>query len=333
MERRIRTEWWLALGMALIAAPAHARDSQAYLVVTRDESAKDCPDAATLAERVNAILNGPVVRVTEPESSSIWIQLEMNRDLEGYRAADSDQGRALRQSRDSRRGSELQQPGRVPPRSRSRSCSISQPASQDEPRPPPPEPVAPPQPVPLQDRKPEQPNESAAFNPGVALEGGVALAVLEHPVPTVELSAQGRFGRSFSLALGVGAFGKDQVDDGEHRVELGLLQANLRACLNGYTGASGLRLAWCAGPLFGMLGGKGENFDQNLDQTALLIAITAGLEARASLAASFSWVARAALFVPVVRPGFSVEEDGERDSVFDVPRAGGLFTLGVAYGN
>lgn len=332
MERRIRTEWWLALGLALIAAPAHARDSQAYLVVTRDESAKDCPDAATLAERVNAILNGPVVRVTEPESSSIWIQLEMNRDLEGYRAAI--------QTRGERFGSRVI-------RDAGQSCSnlaeatavalaivLDQPpASQDEPRPPPPAPVAPPEPVPVQDLEPEQPNEPAAFSPGVALEGGVALAVLEHPVPTIELSAQGRFGRAFSLALGVGAFGKDQVDDGEHRVELSLLQANLRACLNAYAGASGLSLAWCAGPFFGVLGGKGENFDENLDQAALLIAITAGLEARASLAASFSWVARAALFVPVVRPGFSVEEDGELDSVFDVPRAGGLFTLGVAYGN
>jgi hypothetical protein len=44
-------------------------------------------------------------------------------------------------------------------------------------------------------------------------------------------------------------------------------------------------------------------------------------------------MARASLFVPVVRPGFSVEEDGDLGSVFEVPRAGGLFTLGFAYGN
>jgi hypothetical protein len=332
VEMRIRTEWLIALGVVFMATPARARDSLAYLVVTRDESARDCPDAATLAERVNAILNSSVVRVTEPESSRIWIQLEMNRDLEGYRAAI--------QTRGERFGSRVI-------RDAGQSCSnlaeatavalaivLDQPpAAQAQPPAPPPPPNVPAQPAPAQDRTPEKPEDAPAFSPAVALEGGVALSVLEHPVPTLELSAQGRFGRAFSLALGVGACGRDQVDIGERRVELSLLQANLRACLNAYSGANGARLAWCAGPLFGMLGGKGENFDENLDQTSLLVAITAGLEARASLAFSFSWLARASLFVPVVRPGFSVEEDGELASVFEVPRAGGLFSLGFVYGN
>jgi hypothetical protein len=332
VERRIRTEWFIALAALFTTAPVQARDSLAYLVVTRDESAKDCPDAAMLAGRVNAILNSPVVRVTEPESSSIWIQLEMNRDLEGYRAAIQTRGERFgtRVIRDAGQScSNLAEATAV-----AVAIVLDQPpASQEKPPAPPPQPSVPAQPASTQDRRPEKPEDEPAFSPAVALEGGVALAVLEHPVPTVELSAQGRFGRAFYLAMGVGAFGRDQVELGERRVELSLLEASLRACLNAYAGASGSSLAWCAGPLFGMLGGKGQNFDQNLDQTALLIAITAGLEARASLAASFSWVARASLFVPVVRPGFSVEEDAAPESVFDVPRAGGLFTLGFVYGN
>ncbi len=108
------------------------------------------------------------------------------------------------------------------------------PASQEKPPAPPPQPSVPAQPASTQDRRPEKPEDEPAFSPAVALEGGVALAVLEHPVPTVELSAQGRFGRAFYLAMGVGAFGRDQVELGERRVELSLLEASLRACLNAY---------------------------------------------------------------------------------------------------
>jgi hypothetical protein len=251
----IRTEWLIGLGVVFMAAPAQARDSLAYLVVTRDESARDCPDAATLAERVNAILNSPVVRVTEPESSRIWIQLEMNRDLEGYRAAIQTRGERFgsRVIRDAGQNcSNLAEATAV-----AVAIVLDQPpASQDEPLVPPAPPSEPAQPASGRDRRPAKPKEATAFSPAVALEGGVALAVLEHPVPTVELSAQGQFGRAFSLALGLGAFGRDHVDIGERRVELSLLQANLRACLSAYSGANGSRLAWCAGPLFGMPGWK-----------------------------------------------------------------------------
>ncbi len=80
-----------------------------------------------------------------------------------------------------------------------------------------------------------------------------------------------------------------------------------------------------------MLGGKGQNFDQNLDQTALLIAITAGLEARASLAASFSWSPARRSSCPWSGPA-SASKRTLRPNRCSTCRAGGLFTLGFVYG-
>src|SRR5690606_9428374 len=67
--------------------------------------------------------------------------------------------------------------------------------------------------LPLEPRRAtETPREAPGFGVNAALEGGVALAVLEHPVPTIELAAQGTFGRALSLSLGFGVFGKDEVE-------------------------------------------------------------------------------------------------------------------------
>jgi hypothetical protein len=332
---RARSKVWLVSGVLSAAVPAHARDDIAYLVVTRDESAKDCPDAATLTERVNAILGSPALQSATPESSSIWIQLEMSRDFEGYRASIQTRGRRF--------GTRVIRDAGSSCRNLADATAVALAIVLDEPDVPRvDEPALPPQRVlprplpalpPESERAPEAPRETPRFGANAALEGGVALSVLEHPVPTVELALQGTFGRLLSLSLGVGVFGGDEVEVGEAEVELGLIQANLRACLNVEGDSGDSRLAWCAGPFFGKLSGEGARFEQNFEESALLIAVTTGLEARLRLAASFSGIARAALFVPVLRPGFSVEEEGVTRSAFEVPRAGGLFTLGFAYGS
>ncbi len=328
----------IVLSLAAGASAARAEGARASLVVTRDDGARDCPDASALALRINEIVGTDVVEDNAKGAPTTWLQVEMNRSLESYTASIRTQG--------ARSGSRVITDVGPGCGNLAEATAVALAVLLDELTPPPtttnPAPARPPSPVPAPPHV-EPPSRTAPPPPtsqkrdvdwtlGAAFDGGVAFSILSQPALVLEGSASIRYRDRFGLSLSGGAFAPDTITLPDGQLEVGLAYFGARACAVFLDSAPSLALEACAGPMLGWLSGAPSDFDENIDRTAPFGAVAGGVQARSRITGPLSWSARALAVVPFVRSGFTVVRDGEPSPAFTVPRAGALLMLGLFYG-
>jgi hypothetical protein len=313
----------------VLASPihAHAESPRASLVVTRAPGAEDCPDAEALTARLRPLLRSELVVSAPDTQTDTWIQVELVRELAGFRAVISARGK--------RQGTRTIDDVSESCASIADALAITlvmlldpEPARMAMPplSPPPPEPL--PKPSPSPPPMPARMREPYLRLGGEA-SGGASLGVLYHAAPLLEGGPRLGLGSRVILAAGGGFVFPDRVPLGGRSVKLDLTYAYLRGgawILE--SGATGLALV--AGPLLGSLGGEGSGFDVPGTRHLLWAAAAAGGELFASLAPPFAWSARLLVLVPLVDQGFSVVRAGETERAFRTPSFGGLLTVGLS---
>ncbi len=295
-------------------------------MVTRDENSRDCPDAEALAAQVRAIVGRPVLQV-ETESASTWVQVEITRGFDSYRATIHTRGQksGSREITDVGPGC-----GNLGDALAVALAVLLDSGAPDAVKVPAEARVsAPPAPsVPTQTQTP--PPRAATW--GGELGVGVSLAVLEHASPFASGAVRWVFERRFALALGFAYFLPDRVEREDGFVELRLMTGELRGC------AAALRsrdaaLHLCFQSAAGSLSGSGHNFDQNASEALPWVSLGAGLEVQGTISPEFAWTVRGLALAPLIRQGFKVENNGEPIEVFVTPRVGALFTVALRFGS
>jgi len=326
----------LAVLLATVAPVARADPLRASLVVTRGEGAEDCPDTGGVVARVREITGADTVSAPDGEPRETWVQVELVRELSGYRAVIAARGR-----RQGTRSIEDIGPG----------CSsladalaitlvmLLDPDVQPEVKPAP-APV-PPRPDPLPPQ-PAQPKDSvapatrsetpAARRTGVRFGGeanfGGSMGILAHAVPLVEAGARVGVGSILSFGGGGGILFSDEITAPGGSVDLGLAYGYLRACAEVFENA-GSELSLCLEPLIGSLSGEGNGYDVKSPRGKLWLALGGAAELRAPLASSVFWHARLLALAPLIEQSFTVENAGPEQNAFVTPPVGGMMTLGV----
>ena len=183
-------------------------------------------------------------------------------------------------------------------------------------------PALPPKPAPL----PKPTRYSRLILDGA---GGVTVNVLEHSEPC--LTGNGfRFDRHWSLALGGAFVFPDRIASGSGEVELSLAYAYLNACGRALGGDDTAHIDWCAAPLVGSLGGSGRGYRSDSSGRSAWLALAAGPELLFPMSNSWSGLLAGQAIVPLIRPGFDVENAGVRSSgIFRSGAVAGLVSLGV----
>lgn len=324
MEIPVRTEllflaaWFIAMTVALGARAESAPAPRAKVVVTRGPGAETCPDASVLSVRIRGMSRVDLAVDQAETPRDTWVEVELSRVLSGYRATISARGR-----RNGTRTIDDVGPGCT---SLADAVAITlvmllDPQGTPEAAPPPPVPPARP-PVP-----PEEPRR--AFAAGVEGAFGASLAVLEHPVPVLELGMRADIAERFGVALGGGVVFPDRVDVAGGSVKLGLVYGYLRGSVALFRRES-TRVAFVAGPLLGSLAGEGSGYDIPMpDQRLLWVAVVGGPELRAALASWLAWSVRLLLVAPLVHQGFSIDDAGKPTEAFVTPPLGGILTFGA----
>ncbi len=319
-----------ALVVALVVgAPrrAEAEQPRASLVVTRAPGAEDCPDTAAVSARIRPLMRSEIVGATSDVQPDTWIQVELVRELAGYRAVISARGK--------RQGTRTIDDVSESCASIADALAITLVMLLD---PEPARPAMPPLQPPLEDvRLPPLPNppppparvREPFLRPGGEANGGAAIGVLHHAAPLLEGGPRLGLGSRAILAAGGGFVFPDRAPLGGRSVKLDLTYAYLRA--GAWILESGATdLAFVVGPLLGSLGGEGSGFDVPGTRHLLWGAATAGAELFASLAPPFAWSARLLVLVPLVNQGFSVVRAGETERAFRTPSLGGLLSVGLS---
>lgn len=324
VEIPVRTElvalaaWLIAMTLAMTTRAESASAPRAQLVVTRGAGAEDCPDASLLSTRIRGMSTADVAVSEAPTPRDTWVEVELSRVLSGYRATISARGR--------RNGSRTIDD--VGPSCTSLSDAVAitlvmllDPQGAQETTAPSP---ASPEVLPTPSEEPRR-----AFTAGVEGTFGASLAVLEHPVPVLELGARADIGERFGVAAGGGLVFPDRVAVAGGSVKLGLFYGYLRGSAALFERAS-TRLVFVAGPALGSLSGEGSGYDVPMPSQRLLwLAVAGGPELRAALATWLAWSVRLLAVVPLVHQGFSVNDAGKPTDAFETPPVGVALTFGV----
>lgn len=335
----------LALLAALLVASVCRAQQRTLLLVHRTPEAADCPDAAALAQAVHAIVGREVIG-TSPDPSATWIEVTMTRLKQGYfanvhtfgtnvgRRDISDSGAdcrglgeavavslALMWSSDG-----VESATEAPP-----SADPYEPPPASPPPPAPPPAKAAPKQLPSRVAKPPTSLGTSSVSLGVEALVGVAVEVLEHPVPSAELGGRLEIGEHAGFGLGAGALGIDRVESEQGVVELSLGYAYLAGCL-GITRESP-RVAFCFRPMLGLLRGEGRDFERSHSESVLYAALSAAAELRGRVLRSATYVARLTGVAPLTRNGFSIADASAVEAVFVPPAVGLLASIGVGWGS
>jgi len=345
--RRLRAGL-LVLGAVVLWGRIGRAEQKTLLLVHRTPEAADCPDAAALAQAVHAIVGREVIG-TSSEPAPTWIEVTMTRLKQGYfanvhtfgtsvgRRDISDAGPDCRglseavalslalmwSSNDAGTASD------APPNVAASDAPVESAEMSSPPKQPSPEPVAE-TPAPKRVTKSASaPPRAANVSLGVEALVGVALGILEDPMPSAELGGRLGIGERVGFSLGVGALGVDRMETEPGVVELGLGYAYLGGCL-GITRVSP-RVAFCFRPMLGVLRGEGRDFEHSHTESVLYAALSAGVEVGGRLLGQVSYLARATGVTPLTRNGFSVSGASGVDSVFTPPALGLLALIGVSW--
>lgn len=335
MGRRIPTElaaqctaWLLALGTWGRPAQCAAQtpEPRASLVVTRGEGAQDCPDAATLAEHVRAVVGANLLRVGLGAATETWIQVAMARTFAGYTAQISSLG-----VRHGTRALEDLGPSCT---SLADAVAVTIAIFLDPyANAPAPEPVAV---VPR--RRPSEPasasaarSESPAHWPQIFIEGsgGVALNLVEHSEPLASADFGLRLTPRWSLALGGTFVFPDTKTTSGGQVDLSLSYLYLLACARALGDTDGPRADWCAAPLLGTFRGSGRGYRDSFSDRSAWLALAVGPQVVYPVSHKLAWVLAGQGVVPLIRQSFEVQSAGVRSNAFRSPNVGGLISLGM----
>lgn len=334
MEIPIRIElvtllWGLAF--ATVTSAASAEPPRASLVVTRDDGARDCPDAAGFAERVRLIAGTSMVDAATSEARNTWIQVELTRAFGGYRAVISLQGR-----RHGKRTIDDVGPG----------CSSLADAiaitlvmlldpELERAAEPPPVPVAAassaPASAPRQVEKPvlRQASQPAHLVVGAEFAAGLSFSVLEGSAPFADGGARLQVGRWVSFGAGGGFVFSDRARFGSGSVDLELGFVYLRACAAAVSSPRA-RIELCLEPMLGSLTGAGNGYAAIHTKSVLWPAAAGVIQLYGPFAPNAFWSLRVLALAPLVKDqGFSVVQAGVRTPAFELPAAGGMLSVGV----
>ena len=318
--------------LAVLSLPAlcaaQTSGPRASLVVTRGEGAQACPDAATLAEQVRAVVGANVIGVelasTPEEPVETWVQVAITHDFGGYRALISTLGR-----HQGTRTLEDLGPG-CASLADAMALTIAIFLDPYSSTPLPPRVAAvetAPVPPPVKPTPREQP--AAHLEPFVDLFGGVA-SMLEHSEPVLGLSFGLYLTDRWSLALGGSyVFSDTKSNDGGH-ITLGLTYGYALGCGRVLGARDGARVDWCGAPLLGSLSGGGIDYTSSNDsKSRFWLAVAAGPQIVFPFSSSLSGVLAAQAVLPLIRRGFDDEVAGNRGTVFTPEAAAGLASFGI----
>jgi len=335
---------WLALAVGLITTPSFAEEKTA-LVVVREAGAETCPDAVQLGAHVNAIVEREVIGAG-PGQDSAWIEVTMHKEGEGYSATVRSYGSSVGQRELSDAGPGCTALGEAVAvslalmwTSQADGPPLPEPPEAVETEsaaPPAPEAATPPptaKPTPAAKRRPPPPSqrsrEGSWLRIGVDGFLGVAIAVLEHPVPNAELGVRVDLGKRASFGIVAGGAGPDRIELDEGNVDLSLLYGAVRACVGVVDERP--RVLFCLRPALGKLRGTGTDFDESWQRDHVQPSIGAGLEVRGPIARALGWAAELIASTPLERQGFSVADaEGER-TVFTSPSIGLWALVGISW--
>jgi hypothetical protein len=317
----------LAAASVTKSAAAQVHSPKAALVVTRGEGAQDCPDSATLAERVRTVAGASVIGAElDPAAIETWVQVAITRNFGGYSAQINTSGL--------RHGSRALED--LGPSCASLADAIAVtlaifldpyasalPAKMAQPAP------TPPRPAELK-AKPQQaadlPRRTRFFlNAGA----GVALNLLHHALPLFVANAGLRLTPSWSLSLGGGYVLTDTVPSRGGEVELSLAFADLRGCGRAVGEAERAHLDWCLAARIGSLRGSGQSYTDSFSKRTAWLALAIGPEVVFPFTRSLSWILTGEAVLPVIRNGFDVQANGSRSLAFRPSAVGGSISLGV----
>lgn len=331
---------WVALAVALVTTPSFAEEKTA-LVVIREAGAETCPDAVQIAAKVNTIVNREVIG-SGPGEDSAWIEVTLQKGAEGYRATVRTYGASVGQRELSDASPECAPLAEAVAVSlalmwTSQETGGAEPEASSDPVPDPPEESPPPAArtahAPASSsraRRPTPRRAPAEQQLHVGLDGllGVALAVLEHPVPSAEFGVRADVMKRASFSIVGGAAGPDQIQVDGGNVDLLLLQAGVRACVGV---VSDLRVLFCLRPALGRLSGEGTDFDRSWQRQYLQPNLGIGVEARGPITRALGWAAELVASVPLARHSFSVVDAEGEHTVFTTPNVGLWALVGVSW--
>lgn len=324
-------------------------EQKTLLLVHRTPEAADCPDAAALAQAVHAIVGREVIG-TSSDPAPTWIEVTMTRLKQGYFANVHTFGTSVGRRDISDAGPDCRGlseavavslalmwssndaggPSTTPPDSAPSSAAVEPRAASVPQQVAPPPAPDPEKPAPKPAKQPASaPPRASNVSLGVEALVGVALEILENPVPGAELAGRLGIGERIGLSLGVGALGLDRQETADGVVELGLGYAYLGGCLGINRGSP--RVAFCFRPMLGVLRGEGREFERSHSESVLYAALSAGAEVSGRWLGPISYLARATAVAPLTRNGFSVSDASGVDRVFTPPALGLLALIGVSW--
>jgi hypothetical protein len=337
VDRRIPTDprafcagFIIAVGALSSSMPCAAQDTpRASLVVTRGESAQDCPDAAQLAEQVRAVAGRNVVGVGLGSPMETWIQVTIGRSFGSYTAQIS----ALGVHHGTRLLEDLGPSCTSLADAVAVSIAIFLDPYANTPLPEPPATATRGEAT----RAAAARVTSAADWPRLArfpqlllnASGGVAFNLLEHSEPFVNASVGMRLSSRWAFALGgVFVFPDSKASTGG-QIELGLSYAYFAACTRAWGDPETARVDWCAGPLLGSFAGSGSGYLENHSKRSAWFALSLGPQVVFPVSRHLSWLVTAQGIAPLVQQSFVVQSAGARSSAFRSAAVGGLLSLGV----
>ena len=324
---------WASAGIAalILLAPRLARAEPPLpdLLVHRTDDTRDCPDTAALAARVEQHMKRPALRPRTKIAASGQpppsLDVQIYRSEAGYTAV-VQSGEKTRQITDKGATCEgladamaitlailldTEPPPPEPPSA----------AAPPPPEPPPPEPpraAAPPSALPPTPRSPEVPFATPPRTFRVVAGAGATVAT--GILTGLSIGGTGYvglgIGRIFSLEAGflvlptraVSYAGKvlGAAPNAAPTVDLQLTTALVRFCATARLLSEDTRAGLCAGALLGTIHGEGKGFYVNLAATDPWVAADLGAIVEQKLFWRLSLVTRAAVYVPLLRRSFTV---------------------------
>lgn len=307
----------------LLSGAARAEAPGVELVVTRGPGAEDCPDTSGIGERVRAITRGDPFATNEASPPGTWIQVALLRELAGYRAVITAQGK--------RQGTRVIEDVGTSCGSIADAVAITlvmlldhgvvgQPApSLAVPAAPPPS-APPPPPVP----------RDPFLRVGAEVGGGASLGLLYHAAPLIEGGARLTLGRDWLVGAGASYVFPDRVIAPGGAVSLGLWYVYLRGGYAVFSGR-GTGLWLVVGPLLGSLSGEGADYETHSTRRAFWGAAAAGAEVVSLLGAGFSFSTRLLGVVEPTSQGFSTKLGTDESDAFRTSPFSALLTVSASF--
>jgi hypothetical protein len=347
----VPTELRCALFVALIATSGEALRAEpirASLTVTRNDGARDCPDGAALALRVEQVAGKLLFETGGATPTDTWVQVSFVRDVGGLRAVISARGQRQGTRTLDDIGPEcisladavaITLAILLDPATAAKSEALPS-ARSGAPSPPSSKlgttaPVAAAATA-LALREAPPPTATAAARGktqkplafGVEVSAGASLDVLDDVAPLVEAGARARVGAVFALGAGGGFVLPDRVEYGGGSIDVSLGFGYVRGCAN-LLPRSRTMLEACVEPMFGGLRGSGNDYQRTYAEWIFWSAAAALVQAYGPIGDSMHWSLRARVLTPFARHGFSVVENGGPEQAFELSAVAGTLAFGL----